>query len=386
MNITTVTKKYNTKAKCIAYLEKVRWGKGKPICPFCNSKNSSKLNELGRYHCNACNTHFSVLVGTIFYDTRLDLPKWFQLITIVVNAKQGISSKELERNIGLTYKTAWLCAMRVRCAMIESQQALQYVVEMDEAYVGGKPKRKNSKGEIVEIDRKLPDNTPSICQSNIDTKPNKRGRGTNKTPVLAIVERNGQVVLKVAKRLTSKVLIEMLRENVKLQPSTKVMTDDYRGYMKFDDIIRHYTVNHSKGEYVSAKDKSIHTNTIEGFFSILKRSIKGNYIAISKKYLPMYLAQTQFSYNHRNIKTDLFDYFMKNAMAHEKCMLNYKPIEDPAKISYIPSKTKSKTKIKPCVACQLIKKKPIRKVKRKKTIVKSINTSSYEKSRVKKLS
>lgn len=262
---------------------------------------------------------------------HLGLPKWFMLISLMVNSKQGKAAKEIERQLGITYKTAWNCAMRVRCAMIESQQALQEVVEMDEAYVGGKPKKRN---------KKIPDNVPSIAESNIDTNPNKRGRGTNKTPVIAIVERKGQVVLKVSKRLTSKILIQMLRENVKLQPSTKVMTDDYRGYMKFDDIIKHYSVNHSKGEFVKG---SVHTNTIEGFFSILKRSIKGNYIAISKKYLPLYLAQAQFTYNHRKITKNLFDYFMKNALSHEKCMFNYKPIEDPSKIAYIPRKKKYQT-------------------------------------------
>jgi transposase-like protein len=360
-----IANKFNTKKKCIDYLVKTRWAKGKAICPFCNSKNTAKLGkELGRFHCNSCKTHFSVTVGTIFHDTRLSLPKWFHLIALMVNAKQGISSKELERDMDITYKTAWLCSMRVRCGMIESQQALQEVVEMDEAYVGGKPKKKNYRGEIVEYDIKLPENRPSICESNIDTRPNKRGRGTKKTPVVAIVERKGQVVLRVMKRLTSKNLLEMLYENVKLQPNTKVMTDDYRGYWKFDDIVKHFVIKHSKGEFVSLKDKSIHTNTIEGFFSILKRSIKGNYIAISKKYLPMYLAQAQFTYNHRHITKNLFDYFMKNALSHEKCMLNYKPIEEPDKIAYIPRKKKYQKTT--CKRCMLPKKQPIHKRKTKK--------------------
>jgi transposase-like protein len=340
-----IANKYNTKEKCVSYLEKIRWGKGKAICPFCGSQKTAKLGtEIGRYHCNDCKTHFSVTVGTIFHDTRLGLPKWFMLISLMVNSKQGKASKELERQLGITYKTAWLCAMRVRCAMVESQQALQEVVEMDEAYIGGKPKKRNR---------------PTVSASSIDTQPIKRGRGTKKTPVIAIVERNGQVVLRVSKRLTSKILIDMLRENVKLQPSTKVMTDDYRGYMKFDDIIKHFVVNHSKGEYISLKDKKVHTNTIEGFFSILKRSIKGNYIAISKKYLPMYLAQAQFTYNHRKMTKNLFDYFMKNAISHENCMFNYKPIEEPEKIAYIPRKKAYQKET--CTKCKLPKKSPIKK-------------------------
>jgi hypothetical protein len=141
------------------------------------------------------------------------------------------------------------------------------------------------------------------------------------------------------------------------------MTDDYRGYLKFDDIVKHFVVNHSKGEFVSLKDKRVHTQTIEGFFSILKRSIKGNYIAISKKYLPMYLAQAQFTYNHRKMTKNLFDYFMKNALSHEKCMFDYKPIEKPEKMAYIPRKKKYQTVT--CVKCKLPKKTPIKKKRTK---------------------
>lgn len=351
-----ITRKYNTEEKCIKYLKQIRWGKSKPICPYCNSNNTATLSgDEGRYHCNACKTHFSVTVGTIFHDTRLELTKWFTLISLMVNSKQGISAKELERDLGITYKTAWLCAMRVRCAMIECQQSLQEVVEMDEAYVGGKPRKRYAY------------NKPSISESGIDTNPIKRGRGTHKIPVLAIVARRGDVVLKVSKRLTGSALLQMLRENVKLQPSTKVMTDDYRGYMKFDDVVKHFVVNHSKGEYVSKDDKIIHTNTVEGFFSILKRSIKGNYIAISRMYLPMYLAQTQFIYNHRRITKNLFDYFMKNALAHNKCLLNYKPLDDTNNIAYQPRKAAYR-KLKPCAKCEIPNKKQV--VTKKKGVIK----------------
>jgi transposase-like protein len=354
--------KYNTQEKCIDYLKNIRWGNGNAICPFCGSNNTAELkNDYGRYHCNACKTHFSVTVGTIFHDTRLDLPKWFMLIGMMVNSKSGISSKELERNVGITYKTAWLCGLRVRCAMIESEKALQSVVEMDEAYVGGRPKKKNKKGEVTEIGEIPAENTPSITAESVEQNPVKRGRGTGKTPIVGIVERKGQIVLKVSQRLRGDDLLRMLKENVRINTKTKVITDGYKGYLRFDEIVKHLSVNHSKGEFAKGKGNYIHTNTIEGFFSILKRSIKGNYIAISKKYLPMYLTQSQFTYNHRDETADLFDYFMHNAMNTDKCMFHTKPIEKPSKMAYMPRVGKKKTA---CKKCELPKKKPIIKTKK----------------------
>ncbi len=325
MNLSTLSKKYNTKAKCIAYLEKLRWGK-KPVCVFCGDKEHiTKRNGTTRYHCNKCNKDFSVLVDTIFEDTRLPLIKWFQLIMLILNAKKGISAKQLMRDINIGYPTAWFAAMRCRCAMINSCNSLQHIVEMDETYVGGKPRRRYPKNDALPI---------------ISRVYNKRGRGTKKIPVVGIVERDGNIVLKVIEKLTSKNLLAMLRDNVKIDKSI-VITDDFKSYRKFDEVVEHLTIEHSKGIY---SKHGVNTNTIEGFFSILKNSIRGQYIAISKKYLPFYLVQAQYIYNNRNFKGNLFEVYLKNAVQHEKCLLNYKPKKEAKKIVFIKCKMKKAAK------------------------------------------
>jgi transposase-like protein len=240
------------------------------------------------------------------------------VITLILNAKQGISAMEIMRNMDCSYKTAWYLAMRVRCAMVEKDIELQNIVEMDEAYVGGKP-------------RKMAKNQDSN-QPTIATIENKRGRGTKKTPVVGIVERNGSVVLQVTERLTSQFLLSMLKSHVKTENAI-VMTDQYKGYAKFDDIVQHLTVNHSKKEFSKG---IVHTNTIEGFWAIVKNSVRGQYKAISKKYLPFYLVQSQYIFNRRNAIHDVFEEFLIHAIKIDKSdfMNYYKPVKDVPKLTY----------------------------------------------------
>jgi transposase-like protein len=318
MNLTTLSKKYNTNEKCIKYLEKLRWN-NKPICPFClEREHITKRHNTISYHCNSCNSDFTVLYGTIFEGTRLELPKWFQLIMLMLNAKKGISAKQLMRDVEIGYSTAWYCAMRVRSGMIDHCNILlENIVEMDESYTGGKPRKHNIK---------VAENAPVITQ----IAPNKRGRGTKKTPIVGIVERKGKIALKVIEKLTGRNLLAMLKEYVNVK-KTILMTDENPSYHKFDDIVEHYTVTHSKKEYVRG---TVHTNTIEGFWAIVKNSIRGQYIAISKKYLPFYLVQAQYLYNNRDSKNDLFEEYLINALSHEKHFENYKPDRPVKKIVY----------------------------------------------------
>ncbi len=222
------------------------------------------------------------------------------------------------RNVGLTYKTAWYSAMRVRCGMIDLKHIeLEGVTEMDEAYIGGKPRKRYSKDP----------SEPNLSKVTI-----KRGRGTKKTPVVGIVARGDKIVLKVIEKLTTRNLLAMLKENVNTDKSL-VVTDEFRSYKGFDEVIQHYTIQHSKKEYVRGM---LHTNTIEGFWSIIKNSIRGNYISISKKYLPLYLVQAQYIYNYRKYSGNLFEKYLKQAVKIDKSdyMLNYKPIKDTKKLVY----------------------------------------------------
>ena len=320
MNLSELHSKFGTQSKCIAYLEKTRWGK-KPACVLCGSVHVTKPKQGIRWHCNSCNRNFSVLFGTIFEGTRLELPKFFEIMLLMVNAKMGISAAEISRDVGVKYQTAWYVAHRTRCAMINNELRLEGLVEFDEAYFGGK-KRKH----------KLPDNKPSIGSDHITLK---RGRGTHKTPVVGAVEKKGKVYVKIIEKLTGRNLLAMLKQTVNTDDSI-VFTDDFRSYKKFDDAVEHITIKHKDGYGHGIKT----VNTIEGFWSIMKNGIKGNYRAISKKYLPFYLVEFSYKYNQRHLQKTAFEKLLENAVKDEKCLLNYKPKGDVKEIVYKSRKAK----------------------------------------------
>jgi len=224
MNIRQIQKKYSTQAKCLSYLEKVRWGKTVK-CPYCDSKRTIKAkSEQGRRHCYNCKRSFTVMVGTIFEDTRLDLPTWFLTISIILNSKMGISAKQISRQLGVTLKTAWFTAMKIRCAMIDKNTQLHGVLEMDESYFG------TTKGK--KLTKYTPNNTPNLAKVEI-----KRGRGTKKVPVVGITEAGGNVKTKIIEKLTARNLMAMLKHYVKTDESVLV-TDGFRSYNKMEDIVQ----------------------------------------------------------------------------------------------------------------------------------------------------
>ena len=293
MNIISIFKKFPTQESCIEYLEKIKWN-NEPECPYCHQKHSTLIQDkkyhIKRYHCNKCNTTFSVLINTIFQDTKLELQKWFLAISIIMNAKKGISSRQLARDLEVNLKTAWYMQMRIRKAMKQDEnQLLKGIVEMDETYIGGKPR---GKGE------------------------HKRGRGTNKLAIIGMVERKGIVKaeLQDKKKLKCKDLKKLVYNNIDKRLST-LITDDYRGYMNMNEIINHKTINHSIKEYVKIDNTGfkLHTNTIEGFWSLLKRCIVGQYHSLSGKYLNKYIDEFCFKYNNRKNKS-IFDLLLIKAL------------------------------------------------------------------------
>lgn len=263
-------------------------------------------------------------MGTIFEGSKMPLQKWFMLISIMLDAKKGISSSQLSRNLSITYKTAWYSAMRVRCAMLDQGEMLEGIVEMDEVFIGGKPRHRYG-------------DSPSAAVLSTVSPIKGKGRKIN---VVGIVERGGlkRVVTKIEDSLTSENLLKMLKRYVK-QDKTIVMTDDYVAYKKFDTVVQHLSVNHSAKEYV--RDGIIHTNTIEGFWSIVKNGIRGQYHVLSKKYLPFYLAEFSYKYNNRNKpKAEVFKDSITNAVNDEKCAVNYKPKAYPKFLAYKRKKKK----------------------------------------------
>jgi len=214
MNIIEVFRKFPTQKKCIQYLEKMRWGKT-PVCPYCGSSNTFPRPKDLRHHCNGCCKSFSVTIGTIFFDTRLPMQKWFLAISLILNAKKGISARQLGRDLEVNKDTAWSMAMRIRNAMKEGGELLRGIVEMDETYVGGKP-RKERKSDDDKDDKN--DDLP------------KRGRGTKKVPVIGMVEREGKVKTHMATKFTLKAkdLQKLVRKSLDTVNSV-LITDEYKG-------------------------------------------------------------------------------------------------------------------------------------------------------------
>lgn len=173
MDIIQIYNLFPDEAHCLSHLEKVRWN-GSPRCPYCQSPNGSPMPKEGRYHCNNCNTSYKVTVGTIFHHSHLPLQKWFLALCLILNARKGISARQLSRDLKVNKNTAWRMEMKIREAMSEHKQRnlLTGIVEMDETYIGGKPRRSDG------IKR-------------------KRGRGTPKAPIVGMAERKGKVKVKV---------------------------------------------------------------------------------------------------------------------------------------------------------------------------------------------
>ncbi len=180
MNIIQIFKQFPTQESCIKHLEKLRWGKT-PICVYCGSTNTNPLNQERRFrhYCNGCCKAFNVTVGTIFHGTHVPLQKWFLLISLMQNAKKGLSSCQASRDIEVKQATTWSMMHRIRKAMGKDNSLLSGIIEMDETYVGGKPRKDNKKDDDDE------NNTGS-----------PRGRGTKKTAVVGMVERGGNVKAK----------------------------------------------------------------------------------------------------------------------------------------------------------------------------------------------
>ena len=258
-------------------LEDIRWKHG-IVCPHCGSKNIVRIEgesvRDGLLRCKDCRKQFTVTVGTVMQDSHITLRQWLQAFHIMAASKKGISALQLQRNLGLhTYRSAWHLSHRIRFAMKEDPllTLLHGTVEVDETYVGGKP-------------RKGTDET------------NKRGRGTKKAPVLALIERNGKAISKPIENVTGKTLKGAIKEMV--DTDSTIMTDEWKSYTGIGKSFKggHKVVNHSEGQYV---DGDANTNTAESYFALLKRGVNGTFHHISKKHLNRYCDEFSFRWNNR---------------------------------------------------------------------------------------
>lgn len=292
MNIIQIYQRFPTETDCITHIESVRWG-GKPKCPYCQSERITPMPREQRHHCNNCKTSFSVTVGTIFHHTHLPLQKWFLALCLILNAKKGISSRQLARDLEVNKDTAWSMQMRIRNAMGEQGALLSGIVEMDETYIGGKPRKGNHRDDDPEGGNK-----------------SKRGRGTDKTPVVGMVERGGRVRARVTSKHKLKFsdLRSLVRENVDIK-NCRLITDEYRGYQPFRHIINHETINHQVAYAIG----DVHTNSIESFWALLKRGIVGQYHKVSIRHLGRYVDEFCYRYNQRK-NPQVFDLTLARAL------------------------------------------------------------------------
>ena len=254
---------------CIDHLEEIRWN-GNVVSPF---DSTSKVYDCkgNKYKCKNTGKYFNVKTNTIFDNTKMPLQKWFLAIWLVTSHKKGISSLQLGRDLKITQKSAWFMLQRIRqCFGINDDEQLDNEVEADETFVGGKNKNRHANKKV-------------------------KGTSDDKSPVLGMVERNGNLRAKKVDNTTYETLSKEIIKNVK--EGAKLYTDDYLSYRKMRRVYDHSVVKHHRHEYVKGR---VHTNTIEGFWSILKRGIYGIYHFTSKKHLQIYVDEFVFRYNTRN--------------------------------------------------------------------------------------
>jgi transposase-like protein len=268
-------------------LEAVRWPTG-PVCPHCGNLDQSKIAKsqgraarAGLYYCAACNGQFTVTVGTVMERSKIPLTKWLFAMHLMGASKKGMSALQLQRMLGVTYKSAWFLCHRIREAMATPSSGPLggegKIVEADETYIGGKERNKHASKKL------------------------KSGRGNvGKMPVVSLVERDGNARSFHTANVTGETLRPILTKHINAK--TRLVTDESGVYLHTGkEFASHAKVNHTAGEYV--KDNGVdHTNTIESSFALMKRAVFGTHHSISEAHLSRYLAEWDFKWNTRKIK------------------------------------------------------------------------------------
>jgi transposase-like protein len=276
---------FHDETEAFRFVEAIIWPQG-PVCPHCGgtdrisaiAANPEKRVRYGLKKCGQCKGQFTVRMGTIFEESKLPMTKWLQAIFLMTASKKGVSAHQLHRTLEITYKSAWFLAHRIREAMRSGELAIPFgsgggAVEVDETYIGFNP-----------------DNLP---------KDGKAARSGNKNCVMTLVDRQtGASKSIVVDRFDAATVADILSANVSLE--ARLMTDEHPiyGFLGWN-FADHGRVTHSRDEYVSKQDRTVHTQTVEGFYSIFKRGMRGVYQHCAKKHLHRYAAEFDFRYSNR---------------------------------------------------------------------------------------
>ncbi len=272
---------------CKAYLQARRWPEG-VRCPRCGNPAVYDLpSRKWHWQCTKCapggstGYRFSVIAGTIFENTNKPLKDWFRVVHLMLTSKKGMSALQIQRFLGFgAYRTAWEMCHKIRTALVENIDKLGGIVEVDETFVGGLAKNRHK---------------------------DKRGGGeggtggAGKAVVVGAVRRKGNVIARVVANVRAETLTSFIHEAVSDKVSL-LCTDQWVGYKHLNKEYPHATIDHARGQYVVG---AVHTQTIEGFWSIFKRGVVGSFHKVSSKYLPLYVAEFQFRYNNRE-NADIF--------------------------------------------------------------------------------
>ena len=335
MNLIEISNKFPTELDAVEYFELMRWG-SKAKCAYCGSENVGKRNKDMRFHCKSCNKSFSVTTNTYLHNTRLNTKVWLYAFAIISDAKKGVSAMQIHRNLGISYKTSWRMCHTIRELMDEPIEKLNHIVEMDAAYVGGKPRkgayiknrddlwlpqkqkierlmedqkeeRKDIREQMSKTKNKFDYEVDAYKKPLPDEVP-KAGKGTKKIPIVGIVQRNGNVIAEVMMNITKKELFKLVKDTVDTDKSV-LLTDKDPSNKKLGEIIDHIAVNHK----LLYSYKGVNTNSIESFWAIIKRGLHGQYHHVSAKYLPKYVQEFVFKYNNRN-HDDMFETLVFNSI------------------------------------------------------------------------
>jgi len=275
--LTEVIQHFENPLNCVAAMVAMRWPDGIPVCPHCGCERQHWLAKQMRWKCYGCRKQFSVKVGTVMEDSPITLDKWLVTLWMLVNCKNGISSYEVMRTVGVTQKSAWFMLQRLRLALQDDQSGkLGGTVEMDETFIGGKVK--------------------NMHKSKKPLAATKSHGVVGKAIVVGMLERNGRVRAEVVMERTQEVLHSLVDKH--LSEGSTLMTDEWGGYKGTD--FQHQVINHA----VSYVNGLVHTQGIENFWSLLKRGLNGTYISVEPFHLFRYIDEQAFRYNNRKRTTD----------------------------------------------------------------------------------